>query len=262
MSAGGGPELERPRDLGALLRHALALLAARPLAFLTVGAAFTIPIELAVSGLGLGQLTGRYSEKVEPVELVVGSLTSYVLVTPLITVACALLVAGSAPSAGRAIVAAMDLSTPLLLAAIAAAAGVAVGLFFLILPGLYLVVRWFLFPQAVALENQAGVVGGRSSGSGRASTAGSWILEPLKRSGQLVQGFWLRAAGTVLVANLVGLIPGGLITVSFQAWAVGVEREWPALAGAILAETVTAPIVAVVATLLFFDLRARQAQPF
>lgn len=269
MSAGGGAELERPRDLGALLRHALALLAARPIVFLAVGAAFTIPIELAVSGFGLGQLTGRYSEKVEPVELVVGSLTSYMLVTPLITVACALLVAGSAPSAGRAIVAAVELSTPLLLAAIAAALGVAVGLFFLILPGLYLVVRWFLFPQAVALESRTGTAEERSPRAGphllpgrRASTALSWVLEPLRRSGQLIEGFWFRAAGTVLVANLLGLIPGALITVPFQAWAAGVDREWPSLAGAILAETVTAPIVAVVATLLFFDLKSRQAQPF
>jgi len=257
VSTGGSPELDRPRELGALIRHAFALLAARPLAFLAVGAAFTVPIQLAVSGLGLEQLTARYEEKVEPVELVVGALTSYVLVTPLVMVGCALLVVGGAASPGRAVLRALELSTPLLLAAIAAALGVTVGLFLLIVPGLYLVVRWFLFPQAVALEHQAE----RSPSAGRASTAGSF-LEPLRRSGQLIEGFWFRAAGAVLVANLLGLVPGLLITVPFQSWAAGVDREWPSLAGAILAETVTAPIVAVVATLLFFDLKARQAQPF
>ena len=34
------------------------------------------------------------------------------------------------------------------------------------------------------------------------------------------------------------------------------------MAGQILGEAITAPIVAVIATLLFFDLRARQAEPF
>lgn len=263
MSAGGGPpELDRPRDLGALVRHALGLLAGRPLAFLAVGAAFTVPIQLVVSGFGLEQLTGRYEEQVEPVELVVGALTSYVLVTPLVMVGCALLVVGGTASPGRVVLRAVELSTPLLLAAIAAAAGVALGLFLLILPGLYLVVRWFLFPQAVALEGRPGTAEERSPSARSASTASSWVLEPLRRSGQLIEGLWFRAAGTVMVANLLGLVPGVLITVPFQAWAAGVDREWPSLAGAILAETITAPIVAVVATLLFFDLKARQAQPF
>lgn len=243
MSAGGGPELDRPRDTGVLFRDALGLLAARPLAYLAIGAAFAVPIELAVSGVGLEQLTARYDERVEPLELVVGALTSYVLVTPLITVACALLVVDAATSAGRAILRAVELSTPLLLAAVAAACGVALGLFLLILPGLYLIVRWFLFPQAVALEQRAGI-------------------DPLRRSGQLIEGFWLRSAGVVVMANLVALVPGSLIILPFEAWSEGVGREWPGLAGSILAETLTAPIVAVVATLLFFDLKARHAQPF
>lgn len=257
MSAGGGGDLDRPRDIGALLRHALGLLGARPLAYLAIGAAFAVPIELAVSGAGLEQLTARYDKKVDSVELIVGALTSYVLVTPLVSVACALLVVAAADSAGRAILGALELSTPLLVAAIAAALGVALGLFLLILPGLYLLVRWFLFPQAVALEQRAGVAKERSP-----SAARSWVVDPLRRSGQLIEGFWLRAAGVVLVANLVTLVPGSLIVLPFESWAAELGREWPRLAGSILAETVTAPIVAVVATLLFFDLKARQAQPF
>ncbi len=172
-----------------------------------------------------------------------GTLTSYVLVAPLITVACALLVTGATRSVGRALVRTMESSTPLLLAAILAAAGVAVGLFLLVLPGLYLVVRLFLFPQAVALEDRTGVA-------------------PLRRSWELTGGRWFRAAGVVLLGNLIALLPGGLITIPFAGLAMGADRKWPVLAGQILAEAITAPIVAVVGTLLFFDLRARQAQPF
>lgn len=243
MSTGGGPEVDRPRTIGELLREGFALLAGRPLAFIAVGFAFTAPIELVVSGVGLEQLTGRYVEKLQPIEVVVGTLTSYVLVTPLITVGCAMLVVGAAPTAGRALVQTMESSTPLLLAAIAAAAGVAIGLFLLIIPGLYLAVRWFLFPQAVALEGRSGVA-------------------PLRRSGELTEGNWFRAAGILLLANLIALLPGGLITIPFAALALEIDREWPVLAGQILGEAITAPIVAVIATLLFFDLRARQAQPF
>jgi hypothetical protein len=182
-------------------------------------------------------------EKIEPVEAVVRLMTEYVLISPLITVGCALLVVGAAPSAGRAIVRTVESSTPLLVAAIVAGAGVAVGLFLFVFPGLYLIFRWFLFPQAVALEGGGGVT-------------------PLRRSGALTGGRWLRAAGIILLGYLVALLPGGLITIPFSVLGTGIDREWPALVGQILGEAVTGPIVAVLGTLLFFDLRARAAQPF
>jgi len=235
--------LDRPRDLGELLRDAFALLAARPLGFLAVGLIFAGPIELVVSGVGLEQLTSGYKAKIQLVETVVGTLSSYVLTTPLITAASALLVAGAVPHAGRAAIRTVETSTPLILAAILAAAGVALGLFFLIIPGLYLVVRWFLFPQAVALEHHTGVA-------------------PLRRSGELTEGRWFRAAGVILLANLLALLPGGLITLPLAALAESRDREWPVLVGEILGQAVTTPIVAVIATLLFFDLRARRAKPF
>ena len=106
----------------------------------------------------------------------------------------------------------MESSTPLLLAAIAAAVGVAVGLFLLILPGLYLVGALVPVPQAVALEDRRGVA-------------------PLRRSGELTEGKWFRAAGVVLLANLIALLPGGLITIPFAALAVErrprVAAAWP-----------------------------------
>lgn len=243
MSPGGGAELDRPRDLGELFRDGFALLAARPFAFIAVGLAFAAPIELIVFGIGLEQFTAPFKEKIEPVEAVVRLLTEYVLISPLVTLGCALLVVGAAPTAGRAIVRTVESSTPLLVASITAGAGVAVGLFLFIVPGLYLIFRWFLFPQAVALEGGGG-------------------LAPLRRSAALTEGRWLRAAGVILLAYLVALLPGGLITIPFTVLGTGIDREWPTLAGQIIGEAVTGPIVAVLATLLFFDLRARAAQPF
>ena len=241
MSRGG--ELDRPRDFGELLRDSFALLAGRPLAFLAIGLIFAVPIELVVSGVGLEQLTAPYEEDIEPVEAAIGALSSYVLTTPLITAACALLLAGAAPSAGRAAIRAVETSTPLILAAILGAIGVAVGLFFLIIPGLYLLVRFFLFPQAVALEDRRGV-------------------DPLRRSGELIEGHWFRAAGVILLANVLGFLPGAALALPFGALAVNADREWPILVGQTLGESISAPLVAVMATMLFYDLRARRAQPF
>jgi hypothetical protein len=243
VNPGGGPDVDRPRDAPALIREGLRLLAQRPLGYLGIGLAFAVPIQLVVSGVGLEQLTAPYDEQTSPVELVVGTLASFVVITPLVSAACALLATGGASSAGRAILRALEHSTPLLLAAMAAALGVALGLLCLLLPGLYLVVRWFLFSQAAVLEGRTGVA-------------------PLRRSGQLVEGHWFRAAAVVLVANLIALLPGSLITIPGARAASELGREWPNLAATILSEAVSAPIVAVLATLLFFDLKARQAQPF
>ncbi len=239
----GGGELDRPRDLGELLRESFALLAARPLGFLAVGLVFAVPIELVVSGVGLEQLTSPYEEKIQPVETAISALSSYVLTTPLITAACAFMVAGSAPTAGRAAIRAVETSTPLILTAILGAVGVAVGLFFLIIPGLYLFVRFYLFPQAVALEDRRGI-------------------DPLRRSGELTEGRWFRSAGVILLASLIGLLPGAALTLPFGALAISSDSEWPILLGQTLGESISAPIVAVIATVLFFDLRARRAQPF
>jgi hypothetical protein len=243
VTAGAGSELDRPRDLRELLRDSVALLARRPLAFLAVGLVFAVPVELVVSGVGLEQLTAPYDERTRPVELVVPTVARYVLTTPLITAACALLVTGAAPTPGRAAIRAVETSTPLILAAIVAAIGVAVGLFFLILPGLYLLVRWFLYPQAVALEDRRGT-------------------QPLRRSGELTEGRWFRSAGVIVLANLVALLPTAALALPFQALALSTDRELPFLAGQTLAQAIGVPIVAVIATVLFFDLRARRAQPF
>ena len=103
--------------------------------------------------------------------------------------------------------------------------------------------RWFLFPQAVALEDRGGVA-------------------PLRRSGELTDGRWFRAAGVILLGNLIGLLPGALVSIPLAGLAVSLDREWPEMAGRIVGVSITTPIVAVIATLLFFDLRARQADPF
>jgi hypothetical protein len=83
----------------------------------------------------------------------------------------------------------------------------------------------------------------------------------LARSGQLVQGFWWRACGIVIMANLAAALPGLVLTAPFAGIADAADRQVFALIGSMAAEAVTAPIVAILSTLLYFDLRARRAAP-
>ena len=57
-----GPRLEllRPRDIGGLFRDSFNTYSAHFATFLALGAAVVIPVELVVSGIGLGQLSGGY----------------------------------------------------------------------------------------------------------------------------------------------------------------------------------------------------------
>ena len=66
-----------------------------------------------------------------------------------------------------------------------AALGILLGLL-LIVPGIYLFVRWYFVPQAVVLEGAHG--------------AGA-----LRASGRLVEGAWWRTLGLIVLVNLVAV---------------------------------------------------------
>jgi hypothetical protein len=236
--------LERPRDITALFGDALTLYGRHLAIFFLVAAAIVVPANLIVSGIGLDQLTARYDDSASAAEAVIPSLVSFLVVAPLVTATCihALRDAahGRAPSAGRALTAAFDAFAPLFLAVLLAAAGIALGLVALVVPGIYLAVRWYFVPQAVFLQ------GARGAGA-------------LRRSSEAVQGFWWRTFGIVLVANLAAALPGIAVLVPFDAVARAADRELWALVGTTLTEAITAPFVALISTLLWFDLRARRA---
>ena len=118
-----------------------------------------------------------------------------------------------------------------------AALGIALGLLALILPGIYLLVRWYFVSQAVVVERLRGV-------------------DALRRSGELVQDAWWRTFAIVVLVNVAAAIPGVLILAPLDAAAEAADRQLVSLAGSIAAEILTMPFVALVSTLLFYDLRA------
>ena len=96
---------------------------------------------------------------------------------------------GERPSATQCLQDSLDVFAPLFLAVLMTAAGVAVGLAALILPGIYLLIRWFFVAQCVVIEDKRG-------------------FDALARSGQLVRGNWWRVFGIVLVTQLARRDPG------------------------------------------------------
>jgi hypothetical protein len=237
-------QLERPRDITALFRDGLGVYVRHLPAFLAIGAAVVIPVQLIVSGIGLGELTAGYDSSPPVAETVITTVVSFFVIAPLVTATCihalrAVAATGS-PRTGAALIAGLEAFTPLFFAILLQAAGIALGLLALLVPGIYLAIRWFFVPQAVVLDGRRG-------------------RQALVRSGEVVNGFWWRAFGIVIVANLAAALPAVVLTAPFAAIADSTDHQVYALVGAMAAELVTAPIVAILSTLLYFDLRARSA---
>jgi hypothetical protein len=107
-----------------------------------------------------------------------------------------------------------------------------------VIPGIYLFVRWYFVPQSVVLE------GARGPGA-------------LRASGRLVEGAWWRTFGMVVLVNLATVLVGFALGAPFTALADASDRAIWWLAGQIVAASVTAPFAALFSTFLYYDLRER-----
>lgn len=238
-----GP-LERSRDLSALLSDAFGFYARNLGAFVALSAAIVVPVQLIVSGIGLEQLTSGYDSTPPLAQMLVPPAVSFLVTTPLVTAICIhslrSLANGDGPRTGAAITAGLEAFAPLLVAVVLAAAGIAVGLL-LIVPAIYLAIRWSFVAQAVVVD------GVRGPGA-------------LTRSGALVRGRWWRTFGIVVVTNVVATVPAVVIQAPLEALARSADHAAVSLAGLIVVQTLATPFVAVMLTLLYFDLRARGDQ--
>jgi hypothetical protein len=239
-------QLRQPRDVGALFRESLRVFFAHAWLFILLSAAVVIPVEVAVEGIGLEMLTSSYDDSPPLAESAVPTVVGFLVMTPIITAICIYalhsIAEGQNPSPGRVLVAGFEAFTPLFGAVVLAAIGIALGFIVLILPGVYLAVRWYFVPQAVVIGGARGP-------------------DALTRSSQIVQGFWWRTFGLVLLANIAIAIPGFLLLTPFTAIAESTDRSVWSLVGTILTTAVTTPFVALYSTLLYYDLLARRTSP-
>lgn len=233
-------DLDRGRSIGEILRATLVLYRAFPLLFLVLAAAVIVPYDLvALAATGHGPF-GRGHDS-----FVVGQLLNvlgFSLISPLISAlhVHAVVMVGQSRRPRLSEVALVGLRVlPVVSAAeIMANIGILLGFVALILPGIFLSLRWSVVAQSAAVEHDG------------------W-LSALRRS-------------RVLTADHYGHIFG----LSFVVWALtvglrlGVTRVAsggasgaPSVTLGIAVDTVLASFSALTLAVLYFDLRAREGEP-
>jgi hypothetical protein len=236
-------DLNRPRDLSALLSDSFSLYRRHFWTFLAIGAVVVLPVHAAVLGVGLGQFTGGYNSTPVPASTLVPALVRLLVVAPLVAVMVlkALLEISErrAPRATQAIQGGLDVFArvfwPVLIAVLCEAATLVT----IVVP-LVLIVRWYFVPQLVVIDRKAGT-------------------EALQASWDLTRGFAWRVAGLVLVVQVVFYLVGALAATPLDALARSLDSEAVGLASTTLAELLVEPLVGIFAALLYFDLRSRKA---
>jgi hypothetical protein len=239
---GSALELDRPRDLSALVADSFSLYRHHFWTFLAVGAVVVVPVHAIVLGVGLGQFSGGFDSTPAPASTLVPGLTRLLVVSPLIAVmmldALLALAGGRRPGFASTIQAGLDafgrVFWPVLIAVLCMAAT----LFTVVFP-LVLLVRWFFVPQVVVLEDRRGA-------------------EALRASWELTRGFAWRVAGIVFVVQVLFYLAGALVATPLAALGRSLDSEAVSLAATTLTEVLVAPPVGIFAALLYFDLRSRK----
>jgi hypothetical protein len=235
-------DLSRPRDLGEILREALRLFGAHGSVFLTLTIVIVAPIGLLVDGVwGRALAEGPDADPPAAVTLVTLMLSGFVLpalVTALNVSVVMGLARGEEPAVGTAFRRALPVVARALGAVALAAAGVALGTLALILPGIWLAIRWYVAAQVAVVEGLSG-------------------RQALQRSAQLVGDRWGNVLGLVLVTGLGFGLAGALLPAL-----VGGASAPLYVAAMIVGQSIALSLTAIAGTLLYFDLRARRGEPW
>ena len=231
-------DLQRPRDVGELVSTMFVVFGRRWLVFLPLTFVVVAPVIVLVDGVWGGVLANgpRVHQPVAAalVSVFLKSTVVPAVVTGLHCVVVAALGEGRRVGIGEAI---SDL-VPRLPRAFGAVllyiGGVGIGLIALVIPGIWVAIRWYFSVQAAVLE--------------RCRPAAA-----INRSGDLVDGSWWRVLGLWLAMSL---ITGLLVAPASGASFGDSGMLW--VAANVLAQTLALSLTAIYGTLMFFDLRARQ----
>lgn len=201
-----------------------------------------LPIDVLTVGVADGQLLSDYDGDYAFGGGVAYTLCFFLVTTPLITaghVAAVLeLGEGRAPRVRPSLTAAGARWLPVVAVVLVSAIGTLFGALLLLLPGIYLYVRWYVATPAVVAEG----LGPRGA---------------LSRSAELVKGQWWRVFGISIVLGLVAgaaAVPvGGAITLA----ASQLDSGLLAVLGTVAVDAAVLSFTALSTTILYFDLRAR-----
>lgn len=238
-----GLELDRPRTLGELVGLTFELFGRHLATFLSLALIVVTPIVILVDGAWGGALAD--GGDADPSRAASGvSLGLHVVVVPPLVTALNVAVVqtlarGEVPSVG----AALRTAGPRLPAAIGAVllytVAVGAGFFALVVPGIWLAVRWYFAAQAAVIDRLGPV-------------------DALRRSAEVVQTRWWRTFGVLLAFGLLTGAMGAVVDAILREIANGAIYT----SGYVLVQAALAALTAIFGTLLFFDSRARVATPF
>ena len=248
------PAAQRPLAPTAILGAALALYRRRWPTLLAIGAigapvAVSFPSTRVLSGPGSGYqvivhhravaTAGTWADTALVALAVLAALLALAVVAGALTRAALAAAAGQDLGVGRSYRFAIGQAWPLLQVLLLTWLAVTVGFVLLVFPGVVVGVLLAVAVPTLVAE------GGR----GRAALARSWTL---------VGGRWWRTFGTILLTWLLVAVAVGLID-----WAVGrVGDGWLAQTVSLaIAVALTMPLGALVAALLYLDLRDRPRPP-
>jgi hypothetical protein len=236
-------DLDEHRNLGELIGLTFTLFGRHLAVFLSLTLLVVAPIDLLVDGVWRGFLAGGGDTSAPDVATTVSFLAAIVVIPPLVTALHVVVVQGLArgeePAVGSALSAAAARLIPAIGAVALYAVGVTLGLIAVIVPGIWLAVRWYFAAQAAVVD-------------------GLQPAEALRRSGQLVDGRWWRVFGLLVVFSLIT----GTVGAVGRALIDQIDSGALYMAAWIVLQTVTLSLGAIFGTLLFFDLRTRARLPW
>jgi hypothetical protein len=235
-------DLNRPRELGDLVTLALRLYAQNFSLFFTPAVVVVAPYVLGVDGIWGRELADGADANGPRGAMSLSIALSLLVAQPLITALNVRIVQamgeGRVPALGAAVRAALPVFLPAAIVVVLFSIGVGLGFLVLVVPGVYLAVRWYFGPQAVVADGLRGA-------------------EALRRSSEIVDGRWWSTFGRLIAISLAGLLVG--LVVGGLLGAIGEAAGSPALyvAGQVLSQAAATSFAALAGTLLFFDRRAR-----
>jgi hypothetical protein len=242
MDAPPALDLARPRGLGGLLDATMALYVRHFAIFALSALGVVAVVDLLLLGVGEGLLTSGYSGGGS--WWWAGESIAYTLVaTPLVTAVHVRIVQdiadGRTPGLRRALRQGAAAFPIVALVVLVYCLGILLGMLLLIVPGIYLAIRWLFAPQVAVVE------------------ASDDVGEALSGSSDLVRGSWWRVFGISLVLYTLAFAAAAILGIPLELAADALDSGALELLATIVLGTVSLSFVALTGTLLYFDLRAR-----
>lgn len=234
-------DLDRPRDLSALISTAFTTWWHHLGVFVALAAIPVFPTIFLIDGLWGGALEDP--DSMRTASAIASTVVQTFVVAPLVTAMHVLVVMGLSrgehPTVGDALRSGIRVLPVVSLAVLLYTLAIVAGFIALIIPGIWLSVRLYFAAQSAVVDGTRGV-------------------EALRRSWNLVEHYWWRTFGILIVlAILAGLLA---LPLGFVTQIIGEQADNGPLyvLGAAIGQTVALSFTALAGTILFFDLRARK----